>query len=163
VPRRVSNGSFIHVHNSWQVAEHIERAYNRQRLHQAFGDRSPEGLEKMAGAFPTHVSIIRWPPQSSNSRSLSGVKILVQHPYPGQFRNQGVAQSPVPTIEPHGTRGVESHVGPQGRVSWPSDRRLNNSRLGRKTSAWNFLPPSTSFSIAALPNVVDPAGLPFQK
>ncbi len=30
-------------------AEYIERFYNRQRLHQALGYRSPEELEKMAG------------------------------------------------------------------------------------------------------------------
>ena len=31
------------------IAEYIERFYNRQRLHQALGYRSPEEFEKMAG------------------------------------------------------------------------------------------------------------------
>ncbi len=34
---------------------------------------------------------------------VSGLNILVQHRYPGRFRNQGVAHGPVSTSEPHGT------------------------------------------------------------
>src|SRR5438094_6652001 len=41
----------------------------------------------------------------------SGLKVLVQHRYPGQSRKQGVAHGPVSTNEPHGTRGIKSHVG----------------------------------------------------
>lgn len=44
-------------------AEYVECFYNRQRLHQALGDRSPEEFEKVAGEsssrcplFPGHLS-----------------------------------------------------------------------------------------------------------
>ena len=33
----------------YDIAEYIQRVYNRQRLHQALGYRSPEEFEKMAG------------------------------------------------------------------------------------------------------------------
>jgi len=36
-------------------------------------------------------------------RCQSGLKVLVQHRYPGQSRNQGVAHGPISTIESHGT------------------------------------------------------------
>src|SRR2546427_3153659 len=49
--------------------------------------------------------------QVSGKTFLSGLKILVQHLYPGRSRNQGVAHGPVSPLECDGTRGIESHVG----------------------------------------------------
>ena len=37
------------------------------------------------------------------SEGYSGLKVLVQHRYRGQSRNQGVAHGPLSTIESHGT------------------------------------------------------------
>src|SRR5437867_531140 len=41
----------------------------------------------------------------------SGLKVLVQHLYPGRSRNQGVAHGTVSTIDSHGARRGEPHVG----------------------------------------------------
>ena len=41
----------------------------------------------------------------------SGLKVLVQHLYPGRSRNQGVAHGTVSTIASHGARRGEPHVG----------------------------------------------------
>src|SRR5207302_10530050 len=51
---------------------------------------------------PAKLAVTAW--------GLSGLKVLVQHLYPGRSRNKGVAHGTVSTIAPHGARGVESHV-----------------------------------------------------
>jgi hypothetical protein len=48
--------------------------------------------------------------QSTTKGCASGLKILVQHRYPGRTRYQGVAHGPISTLEFGGTRGVESQV-----------------------------------------------------
>src|SRR3989442_12449522 len=70
-------------------------------------------------AVPTTIAITPsgeyfiglFPPQREQKWGQSGLKVLVQHLYPGRSRNQGVAHGTVSTIDPHGARGAESHVG----------------------------------------------------
>src|SRR2546428_775654 len=50
-------------------------------------------------------------PYIRTKRGQSGLKVLVQHLYPGRSRNQGVAHGTVSTIDSHGARRGDPHVG----------------------------------------------------
>src|SRR5438445_3209690 len=102
-------------------------------------------------------------------KGLSGLKVLVQHLYPGRSRNQGVAHGTVSTIDSHGARRGEPHVGrgvwPQGHrpsaepsPEHPVARTLPPSRLARDLSGGPG--PPTGAALGAPPSEAAEAGRP---
>ena len=68
----------------------------------------PDTVDTISLSFDPRGAVCEWMyrgfygEQRSQNSCLSGLKVLVQHLYPGRSRNEGVAHGTVPTIDPHG-------------------------------------------------------------
>src|SRR5213594_2909293 len=93
----------------------VPKAVPPQKSLGILGHHLPERLKIHPALYQLSSLRKRW---HFRKRFPSGFKVLVQHRYPGQSRNQGVAHGTISTLEPHGARRIESHVG--SRVSSPS-------------------------------------------